>query len=102
VRPFLSLRIVEPEALIDGDHDRSLLAGHRRVLKEVFQQLFYSCVAPERMVWTPNMAIAGKKSPTKASVGEVAETTIKLLKNCVPGAVPGVGRAGGRGGDRSP
>ena len=34
--------------------------------------------------------IAGKKSAKKAGVQEVAEKTIKLLKNCVPGAVPGI------------
>jgi fructose-bisphosphate aldolase class I len=42
------------------------------------------------MVLKPNMAIAGKKSAKKAGVQEVAEKTIKLLKNCVPGAVPGI------------
>ena len=36
------------------------------------------------------MAIAGKKSAKKASVTEVAEKTVKLLKTCVPSAVPGV------------
>jgi fructose-bisphosphate aldolase class I len=36
------------------------------------------------------MAIAGKKSPKKASVQEVAEKTVKMLKNCVPPAVPGI------------
>jgi len=47
-------------------------------------------VAPEGMMLKPNMAIAGKKSAKKAGVQEVAEKTIKLLKNCVPGAVPGI------------
>ena len=42
------------------------------------------------MVLKPNMAIAGKKSAKKASVAEVAEKTVKMLKECVPGAVPGI------------
>jgi fructose-bisphosphate aldolase class I len=41
-------------------------------------------------VLKPNMAVPGKKSAKKASVEEVAEKTVKLLKACVPGAVPGI------------
>jgi fructose-bisphosphate aldolase class I len=36
------------------------------------------------------MAIAGKKSSKRAGVDEVAEKTVKLLKACVPAAVPGL------------
>jgi fructose-bisphosphate aldolase class I len=36
------------------------------------------------------MTIAGKKSVKRSSVEEVAEKTIRLLKACVPAAVPGV------------
>ncbi len=60
------------------------------MLKETFQQLYYNKVALEGMVLKPNMAIAGKKSAKKASVEEVAEKTVKMLKECVPGAVPGI------------
>jgi fructose-bisphosphate aldolase class I len=42
------------------------------------------------MVLKPNMAVPGKKSAKKASVQEVAEKTVRLLKNCVPAAVPGI------------
>ena len=38
----------------------------------------------------PNMAIAGKKSARKASVEEVADKTVRLLKACVPATVPGI------------
>jgi len=41
-------------------------------------------------VLKPNMIVPGKKSGKKASVQEVAERTVKVLKNCVPGAVPGI------------
>jgi fructose-bisphosphate aldolase class I len=34
--------------------------------------------------------VPGKKCATQASVEEVAERTVKLLKACVPGAVPGI------------
>jgi fructose-bisphosphate aldolase class I len=36
------------------------------------------------------MAISGKKCAKQASVEEVAEKTIRLLKACVPAAVPGI------------
>jgi fructose-bisphosphate aldolase class I len=42
------------------------------------------------MVLKPNMAISGKKCAKRASVEEVAEKTVRMLKNCVPGAVPGI------------
>jgi fructose-bisphosphate aldolase class I len=38
----------------------------------------------------PNMVISGKKSARQSSVAEVAEKTIRLLKSCVPAAVPGI------------
>jgi fructose-bisphosphate aldolase class I len=60
------------------------------VLKETFSELYKAEVALEGIVLKPNMAIAGKKSAKKASVQEVAEKTVKMLKNCVPPAVPGI------------
>src|SRR6266478_4521382 len=44
----------------------------------------------EGMVLKPNMVVPGKKSPKQASAEEVAEKTVRLLKNCVPAAVPGI------------
>ena len=83
--------IVEPEVLMDGDHDIERCAEVTTfVLKEAFQQLYYQRVALEGMVLKPNMAIAGKKSKSQASVQEVAERTVKMLKECVPSAVPGI------------
>ena len=83
--------IVEPEVLMDGDHDIDRCYEVTEfVLKETFQQLYYQRVALEGMVLKPNMAVAGKKCPKQASVHEVAEKTVKLLKACVPAAVPGI------------
>jgi len=83
--------IVEPEVLMDGDHDiDACYAVTEWTLKTVFEQLYYQKVALEGMVLKPNMAIAGKKCPKQASVEEVAEKTVKLLKACVPPAVPGI------------
>jgi fructose-bisphosphate aldolase class I len=83
--------IVEPEVLMDGDHDIDRCYGVTEwVLNETFRELYYAGVKLEGMVLKPNMAIAGKKSAKKASVQEVAEKTVKLLKACVPPLVPGI------------
>src|ERR1700681_838061 len=83
--------IVEPEVLMDGDHDIDrCYEVTQRVLNKTFQELRVQRVALEGMILKPNMAIAGKKSAKQASVDEVAEKTIRLLKACVPAAVPGI------------
>jgi fructose-bisphosphate aldolase, class I len=83
--------IVEPEVLMDGDNDIDRCYEVTQwVLKETFHELYYNRVALEGMVLKPNMAIAGKKSPKRAGVEEVAEKTVRLLKACVPAAVPGI------------
>jgi fructose-bisphosphate aldolase, class I len=83
--------IVEPEVLMDGANDIDRCYEVTQwVLKETFQELYYNRVALEGMVLKPNMAIAGKKSPKRAGVEEVAEKTVRLLKACAPAAVPGI------------
>ena len=83
--------IVEPEVLMDGDHDIDrCYEVTMRVLNETFQELRIQRVALEGMILKPNMAVSGKKNARQASVEEVAEKTIRLLKNCVPAAVPGI------------
>ncbi len=83
--------IVEPEVLMDGDHDIDRCAVVTEwVLKEVYQELYYNRVVLEGTVLKPNMVIAGKKCAKQASVEEVAEKTIMVLKRCVPAAVPGI------------
>ena len=60
--------------------------------------LRYSCLIPtlvdanvklEAIVLKPSMVIDGKKL-RKAGVEEVAEYTVKCLKNCVPASVPSI------------
>jgi fructose-bisphosphate aldolase class I len=83
--------IVEPEVLMDGDHDIDrCYEVSMRVLNKTFQELRAQRVALEGMILKPNMAIAGKKCAKQSSVEEVAEKTIRLLKSCVPAAVPGI------------
>src|SRR5215212_7673933 len=83
--------IVEPEVLMDGDHDIDrCYEVTQRVLNKTFQELRIPRVALEGMILKPNMAVAGKKSSQQASVKEVAEKTVRMLKACVPAAVPGI------------
>ena len=83
--------IVEPEVLMDGDHDIDACEMVTEwVLKEVYQQLYYASVPLEKTILKPNMVIAGKKAPKQAGRQEVAERTVKVLKRCVPVAVPGI------------
>lgn len=83
--------IVEPEILMDGDHDIDTCEKVTEwVLKEVYQQLFYARVPLEQTILKPNMVISGKKCAKQASREEVAERTVKVLKRCVPPAVTGI------------
>lgn len=83
--------IVEPEVLMDGDHDMDTCEKVTTwMLKETFQELYYAGVPLEGIVLKPNMIVPGKKSGKPASVQQVAEATVRVLKNCVPGAVPGI------------
>jgi fructose-bisphosphate aldolase class I len=83
--------IVEPEVLMDGDHD---IATCERVtgwvLESVFSQLFYAGVRPEGMILKPNMIVPGKKCSKQNSVEEVAAATVRVLKRVVPSSVPGI------------
>ena len=83
--------IVEPEVLMDGGHDiDSCYAATEWTLRRVFEQLYDQRVALEGMVLKPNMVVAGKKSAKRAGIEEVADKTLRVLKACVPAAVPGI------------
>lgn len=83
--------IVEPEVLMDGSHDiDTCYRVTEWALKTVFEELYYQRIRLEGMVLKPNMIVPGKKSPKQASVAEVAEKTVRVLKSCVPSAVPGI------------
>jgi len=83
--------IVEPEVLMDGDHDiEACYAASEWTLTEVFRELHAARVVLEGMVLKPNMVVPGLKSAKQVTFSEVAEKTVKCLKACVPAAVPGV------------
>jgi fructose-bisphosphate aldolase class I len=83
--------IVEPEVLMDGDHDIDRCQTITEwVLKTVYEDLYYARVQLEGTVLKPNMVVPGKKCPKRASVEEVAEKTARVLKSSVPAAVPSI------------
>jgi fructose-bisphosphate aldolase class I len=83
--------IVEPEVLMDGDHDTERCYSVTEwVLKTVYEELFVARVALEGTVLKPNMIVPGKKCAKRASPEEVAEKTVRVLRSCVPAAVPGI------------
>ena len=83
--------IVEPEVLMDGGHSLARCYDvTQEVLKTVFAELYVQRIFLEGMVLKPNMVVPGKKAPRQASADEVAVSTVRVLKNCVPAAVPGI------------
>ena len=83
--------IVEPEVLMDGDHDiETSFVVTERTQRAVFIELFDQRVEREGMLLKPNMVLSGYDTADRADVRTVAEMTIKCLKNTVPAAVPGI------------
>lgn len=83
--------IVEPEVLMDGAHDiDTCYAVSKATLVKLYDELYAAGVVLEGSILKPNMVIAGKKSGKTNSPEEIAEKTIKLFREVVPAAVPGI------------
>jgi fructose-bisphosphate aldolase class I len=83
--------IVEPEILMDGSHTiEDSFVITEEVLHSTFYELYCQDVLLEGMVLKPNMVLSGYECSEKASVEDVAELTVTVLKRCVPSAVPGI------------
>ncbi len=95
--------IVEPEVLMDGDHDvQRCRAVTEQVLQTTFEQLSAQRVLLEGIVLKPNMVIAGRDCPRQATGNEIAELTLKTLRDCVPPEVPGIAfLSGGQTGEEA-
>lgn len=85
--------IVEPEVLMDGEPGNHAIGRSEAVTEETlritFEELADQRVSLEGMILKPSMVIDGKKA-RKASVQEVAERTLRVLRRTVPAAVPGI------------
>ena len=83
--------IVEPEVLMDGDHDIDVCDEvTNETLNTVFAELYAQDVALEGMILKPNMIISGLGCPKQAGPDEVGERTVETMRRCVPAAVPGL------------
>lgn len=83
--------IVEPEVLMDGDHDLQRCSTvTEETQRAVFAALSEQGVVLEAMVFKPNMVIAATNSPDQASVEEVADATLRCLRRTVPASVVGI------------
>jgi fructose-bisphosphate aldolase class I len=83
--------IVEPEVLMDGDHDITICAHiTEETLHAVFHALHRDRVVLELMLLKPNMVLPGATCPLQATPEEVAAATLACLRRTVPAAVPGI------------
>ena len=83
--------IVEPEVLMDGDHDiDTCYKATTDVLNECYNELAIHKVSLKGTVLKPNMVISGSTCKSKASSEEIAKKTLDCLKKNVPGDVPGI------------
>jgi fructose-bisphosphate aldolase class I len=83
--------VVEPEVLMDGNHDiETSYEVHEVVLRSLFDALYQHSVALEGTILKPSMVLPGKDSGETAEVEEVAEATLTCLKSTVPAILPGI------------
>ena len=83
--------IVEPEVLMDGDHDiNKCYEITSKVLKECYKELALHKINLKGTLLKPNMILPGDKSKNKSNSLEIAKMTIKCLKENVPSEVPGI------------
>lgn len=83
--------IVEPEVLMDGDHDIDACeAVTETTLRRVYAALAAQDLVLEGTLLKPSMVISGADCPEQADVEEVARRTVRTLRRCVPAAVPGI------------
>lgn len=93
------LPIVEPEVLMEGEHPiERCFEVTLRVLRAVFHHLYQHRVTLEAMILKTNMILPGFQSAKGAGVAEVAELTLRCLRQAVPPAVGGIAfLSGGQG-----
>ena len=83
--------IVEPEVLMAGDHSaEECFKKTSEVLKKCFKELIVNKVQLNGIILKPNMILPGTNSDQKIDNKEIAEMTIKCLRESVPKEVPGI------------
>ncbi|HWG10759.1 MAG TPA: class I fructose-bisphosphate aldolase [Rhodanobacteraceae bacterium] len=83
--------MVEPEVLMDGDHDIDTCYDvTEATLRSLFASLYEHNVMLEGAILKASMVLSGKDCREQADVEEVAESTIMCLKSAVPAVMPGI------------
>ncbi|HXE10448.1 MAG TPA: class I fructose-bisphosphate aldolase [Verrucomicrobiae bacterium] len=83
--------IVEPEVLLDGNHTiERCYEVTAATQKALFAELKNQGVLLEGAILKASMVLSGKDAPNRAGVQEVAEQTVKCLKENAPAELAGV------------
>jgi len=83
--------MVEPEVLMDGDHDIDVCYEVTEVtLRSLFAALYDQNVMLEGTILKASMVVSGKDCLEQASIDEVAEMTLRCLRSTVPATLPGI------------
>ena len=83
--------IVEPEVLMDGKHSaKTCFVKTSEVIKKCFDELILHKIDLSGLILKPNMILDGANANKKISNDEVADLTLKCLKESVPQEVPGI------------
>ena len=83
--------IVEPEVLMDGDHDiEACDVVNRAAWDTLFAALKDADVYLPGVLLKPAMTISGKDAADRADAETVADLTVAGLLDCVPASVTGV------------
>ena len=83
--------IVEPEVLMEGDHDINKCYDiTASLLSECFSQLKLQDVDLSGIILKPNMVVPGIDCKNQSSTNEIAKMTFNCLTDNVPSEVPGI------------
>ncbi|OGM76081.1 hypothetical protein A2208_02660 [Candidatus Woesebacteria bacterium RIFOXYA1_FULL_43_16] len=83
--------IVEPEVQLDGNHTTTRCAEVSvKVCRILFEKLNIAGIDLKNLILKTNMVLPGKDSGVKAAPLEVAEVTLRSLKQSVPSEVGGI------------
>jgi fructose-bisphosphate aldolase class I len=83
--------MIEPEVLLDGTHTAARSEEvHEATLRAVYAAIAAYNVSVEHLILKTSMCVSGKDNPKQASVEEVAERTVRVLRRTVPAAQPGI------------
>jgi fructose-bisphosphate aldolase, class I len=83
--------IVEPEVLMDGDHDIAACEDATgRALHTLYEQMSEHRIDIAGTLLKVNMVVPGKGAPTQVDDATIAEATLRTLEAHVPEEVPGI------------